>query len=91
MFLFTKNLAEDFEFMCKGVEEGVITKERLDEAVVRVLALKAALDLNKPRTLPTLESALRCWARRAQAVGQRVRRYGRHPGEGGARRAAADS
>ena len=44
--------------MCKGVEEGVITKERLDEAVVRVLALKAALDLNKPRTLPTLESAL---------------------------------
>ena len=28
MFLFTKNLAEDFEFMCKGVEEGVDVYKR---------------------------------------------------------------
>ena len=59
VFLFAKNLQEDFDFMCKGVEEGVITKERLDEAVVRILALKAALNLNKERVLPTMESAMK--------------------------------
>jgi len=59
VFLFAKNLQEDFDFMCKGVEDGIITKERLDEAVVRILALKAALNLNKERELPTLESAMK--------------------------------
>lgn len=32
--------------MLKGIEEGIITPERLDEAVTRVLALKAALGLH---------------------------------------------
>lgn len=47
MFLFTKNLEEDFAFMTDGVKSGVITKERLDEAVTRILALKASLRLHK--------------------------------------------
>lgn len=45
VFLFTKNMGEDYEYMTKGVENGVITKERLDEAVMRILGTKAALHL----------------------------------------------
>lgn len=47
MFLFTKNLEEDMRFMTQGVESGVITKERLDDAVTRILALKASLKLHE--------------------------------------------
>jgi beta-N-acetylhexosaminidase len=47
MFLFTKNLEEDFGFMRDGIKEGIITQERLDEAVTRILAAKAAIGLHK--------------------------------------------
>lgn len=47
MFLFTKNLEEDMRFMEQGVKDGVVTAERLDEAVTRILALKASLHLHK--------------------------------------------
>ena len=57
MFLFTKNLEEDFEFMKKGVEDGIITAQRLDEAVTRILALKASLNLHKKNNLPDIEKA----------------------------------
>lgn len=61
MFLFTKNLAEDYGFMKKGVDEGVITSERLNDAVTKVLALKASLKLHikkeKDELLPNLENA----------------------------------
>jgi len=46
MFLFTKNMDEDVSFMRAGVEDGVITAERLDNAVTRILAMKAALKLH---------------------------------------------
>jgi beta-N-acetylhexosaminidase len=46
MFLFTRNLKEDYQFMLDGVKNGYLTVERLDEAVTRVLALKAALKLD---------------------------------------------
>lgn len=52
MFLFTKNLEEDLSFMTKGVKNGVITKERLDDAVMRILALKASLGLHKKENIP---------------------------------------
>lgn len=52
MFLFTKNLEEDMQFMRAGVANGVITKERLDEAVTRILALKASLGLHKKNNIP---------------------------------------
>ena len=45
MFLFTKNLEEDIEFMKKGYRDGVFDDARLDEAVTRILALKASLGL----------------------------------------------
>lgn len=54
MFLFTKNLEEDFAFMTEGVKSGVITKERLDEAVTRILALKASLKLHEKQKDGTL-------------------------------------
>lgn len=56
VFLFTRNLEEDFGFMMAGVEDGTITLARLDAAVARVLGLKAALKLRERET-PTLEAA----------------------------------
>lgn len=57
VFLFTRNLEEDFGFMMDGVADGTISPARLDSAVARVLGLKAALNLNT-RPAPTLEAAL---------------------------------
>ena len=57
MFLFTKNLEEDFEFMKKGVADGVITSQRLNQAVTRILALKASLKLHTKNNLPDVERA----------------------------------
>ena len=47
MFLFTKNIEEDVGFMLDGYKNGIISPERLDEAVDRILALKAALGMHK--------------------------------------------
>lgn len=49
MFLFTRNLEEDFAFMEAGYRRGVFSPERLDEAVTRILAMKAALGLPEKR------------------------------------------
>ena len=57
VFLFTRNLEEDFGFMMDGVADGTISSARLDSAVARVLGLKAALKLHE-RPAPTLEAAL---------------------------------
>lgn len=45
MFLFTKNVDEDYEFMMAGYKNGIITDERLDEALTRILGLKATQKL----------------------------------------------
>lgn len=61
MFLFTKNLEEDFKYMYKGIESGYLPMERVDEAVTRVLATKASLNLHtkqKNNTLVPGEEAL---------------------------------
>ncbi|MDR1354950.1 MAG: glycoside hydrolase family 3 protein [Propionibacteriaceae bacterium] len=54
MFLFAKNLDEDFAYMTKGVDDGVITPDRLDEAVMRILGVKAALKLPEKKANGTL-------------------------------------
>lgn len=54
MFLFARNLEEDYGYMMAGVEEGVITPERLDEAVTRILATKAAIGLHTQQAQHTL-------------------------------------
>lgn len=53
-FLFFNNLEEDFGFMKAGVEKGIITKERLDDANRRILGLKAKLRLHEQREQGTL-------------------------------------
>ncbi|MEW5814756.1 MAG: glycoside hydrolase family 3 N-terminal domain-containing protein [Spirochaetota bacterium] len=46
MFLLPLDPKEDLEFMMQGLEHGLLTAERLDEAVTRILALKASLQLH---------------------------------------------
>ncbi len=45
MILFNKDYEEDLGFMKKGYESGILSKARLEEAVTRILAAKAALGL----------------------------------------------
>lgn len=47
MFLFNKDLQEDIVYMKRGLERGALTTERLNEAVLRILGLKAALGLHE--------------------------------------------
>lgn len=46
VFLFTKNIEEDYQFMRDGLKDGTLSQKRLDEAVIRILATKAKLDLH---------------------------------------------
>ena len=57
MFLFCKNTEEDFGYMLDGYKDGVITDERLNEAVLRILGTKAALSLNTKNIIPDYEKA----------------------------------
>lgn len=47
MFLFNKDLDEDYHFMLEGYRSGVLSGQRLSEAVTRILAMKAALGLHR--------------------------------------------
>ena len=47
MFLFNKNIEEDFNFMMSGIKRGILSEARVDEAVTRILATKASLGLHK--------------------------------------------
>lgn len=53
MILFANDLEEDMAFVTKGIENQLLTLERVDEAVTRILALKAKLELyQKERIIP---------------------------------------
>ena len=54
MILYYRDKNEDVQAMKKGLENGTLTHERLDEAVTRVLAFKAMLKLNKKKEDKTL-------------------------------------
>jgi len=54
MFLFTKNREEDFAYMKQGIEDGTITSERLNDALTKILALKAALKLHEKKANGTI-------------------------------------
>lgn len=65
MFLFNKDLEEDFGYMREGLKNGILSSARLDEAVTRILAAKASLGLHRtPRgeIVPSPEALdlLRC-------------------------------
>ncbi|HBA63183.1 MAG TPA: beta-hexosaminidase [Lachnospiraceae bacterium] len=62
MFLFNASFEEDFSYMKEAYDTGVLTKERLQEALERILGLKAALGLHrkqKENTLIPTEDALK--------------------------------
>jgi beta-N-acetylhexosaminidase len=61
LFLFFNDPDEDFESMMNGYKEGIITEDRLQEALERILGLKAMLGLHKKEKteiLPPKEEAL---------------------------------
>lgn len=45
MILFHRSIEEDIQFLKEGIATGILSKGRLDEAVLRVLALKAKAEL----------------------------------------------
>lgn len=47
MFLFFNDMEEDFGYMLDGYKKGVITEERMNDALHRILGVKAALGLYK--------------------------------------------
>ena len=49
MILFNKDLEEDYAYLLDGIKKGIVTEERLDEAVRRILATKASLGLHKKK------------------------------------------
>lgn len=49
MFLFNKDLDEDYHYMLDGYKNGILSEQRLDEAITRILATKAALGLHIPK------------------------------------------
>ncbi len=54
MFLFNKDLTEDYGYLLAGLREGLLSMERLDEAVTRILATKASLGLHRKQKEGTL-------------------------------------
>lgn len=48
MLVFNTDFEEDYGYLLSGVEDGTVTQERLDEAVTRVLALKAKVCFTEP-------------------------------------------
>ena len=51
VFLFSSDMEEDFQYMMDGVKNGIITEERLNDALHRILGLKAKLQLYKQENL----------------------------------------
>lgn len=61
LFLFFNDPDEDFRYMMDGYKEGIITEERLEEALTRTLGIKASLGLHKKaktEILPPKEEAM---------------------------------
>lgn len=62
MFCFAANIYEDIEYIIESVKDGTITRERLDEAVIRILALKRKLEDDKTELpeIPVSEWRMEC-------------------------------
>ncbi|MBQ8627258.1 MAG: glycosyl hydrolase family 3 [Agathobacter sp.] len=55
MIVFNTNLAEDYQYILDGIRDGLLTEERLDEAVEKILALKAKVCVENK--LPEIDGA----------------------------------
>ena len=51
MLVFNVDFYEDYDYMLEGIRQGVISEKRLDEAVTRILALKAVTQRNTALTV----------------------------------------
>ena len=58
VILFNTCFKEDFDYLLAGIESGLLTMERLDEAVLRILALKSKLGLFESIPLETKKEVL---------------------------------
>ncbi|MCD8146029.1 MAG: glycoside hydrolase family 3 protein, partial [Clostridiales bacterium] len=54
MILFNKDIREDYQFIRDALADGRLTWERVDEAVTRTLAMKAAMGLPEMKAVGTL-------------------------------------
>lgn len=54
VFLFNRNMEEDYRFMTEGYKKGILSDQRLEEAVKRILATKAAMKLPEKQAAGTL-------------------------------------
>lgn len=58
VFLFNKDLEEDIKYMTEGYHNGLLSEQRLEDAVIRILATKAALKLQEKQKDGTLVPGL---------------------------------
>ncbi len=54
MVLFNKDIREDYGYLLAGLENGLLSMDRLNEAVTRILATKASLGLHRKQREGTL-------------------------------------
>lgn len=54
MILFNKDIEEDFQYLMDGIKTGIVTEGRINEAVIRILAVKASLGLHRKKAEGTL-------------------------------------
>jgi beta-N-acetylhexosaminidase len=60
IFLFSSNEEQDYQFMLNGLRNGRLSEQRLEDAITRILALKASLGLHQKsldERLPPLADA----------------------------------
>ena len=60
MFLFTNDAEEDLGYLKAGIEQGIVTEERLNDALHRILGLKAHLKLYDDSVRYPDHGQLRC-------------------------------
>lgn len=54
MYLFFNDMAEDYDYMMAGYKNGIITEERMNDALTRILGVKASIGLHKKKAEGTL-------------------------------------
>ncbi len=54
MYLFFNDMEEDYGYMMAGYKNGVITEERMTDALMRILGVKASIGLHKKQAEGTL-------------------------------------
>lgn len=54
MYLFFNDMEEDFGYMMDGYKNGIITEERMTDALMRILGVKASIGLHRKQAAGTL-------------------------------------